>query len=94
MGAQLSAQQQAGLQQQVEVKGQHGEGLQQQQQLLEQGLTGPQRRGQEAPGVVVGRHHVCRDTFRTEMKSAAAETGGGQSSGAEALLSEFISTAA
>lgn len=68
MGAQLSAQQQAGLQQQVEVKGQHGEGLQQQQQLLEQGLTGPQRRGQEPPGVVVGRHHVCRDTLEVKVQ--------------------------
>lgn len=64
--AQLSVAQQAGLQEQVEVKGQDRERLQQEQQLLKQGLTLTQRRGHEAPGMVVGRYHVCTEGYGME----------------------------
>lgn len=64
--AQLPVAQQAGLQEQVEVKGQHGERLQQKQQLLKQGLTPTQRHGHEAPGMVVGRYHVCGEGYGME----------------------------
>lgn len=64
--AQLPVAQQAGLQEQVEVKGQHRERLQQKQQLLKQGPTPTQRHGHEAPAMVVGRYHVCREDYGME----------------------------
>lgn len=70
VGAELAAAQQTMLQEQVEVEGQHGERLQQQQQLLEQGLAVAQRHAQEAPGVVVGGDHVWGDQEEQKRISA------------------------